>query len=51
MNLFDLLFLILLAAAFAGLVSYVRHDGFAARQYPYRYRELDARRPRSSLTD
>ncbi len=47
MNLFEMVFLILLAAAFAGLVSYVRHDGFAARQYPYRYRdELAARVPR-----
>ena len=47
MNLLDVLFLILLAAALTGLVSYVRHDGFAARQYPYRYRdELAVRIPR-----
>lgn len=35
MNLFELLFLILLAASFVVLVSYVRHDGFTARQNPY----------------
>jgi hypothetical protein len=47
MNLFDLVFLLLLVAAFAGLVSYVRHDGFAARQYPYRYQDdLATRVPR-----
>jgi hypothetical protein len=47
MNFFDLVFLLLLVAALAGLVSYVRRDGFAVRQYPYRYRdELATRVPR-----
>ena len=36
MNTFDVLLLILLVAAFAGLVDYVRHDGFAAHRNPYR---------------
>ena len=49
MNLYELLFLILLAASFAVLVSYVRHDGFSARQGPY-FDELGVPR-RSPLTE
>jgi hypothetical protein len=36
MSLSELLFLILLAASFAVLVSYVRHDGFTRRRNLYR---------------